>query len=116
MLGAEAAAFGDRAIVIVDRGIYENIEAGVAAALSGHIDGQLVRHGGECSEDEIARLVEAARSMGAQVVVGVGGGKVLDTAKAAARDLGMPVIVAPTIAASDAPCSALQLFTTKTGR
>lgn len=36
-----------------------------------------------------------------------GGGKVLDTAKAAADLLGSPVVCCPTIASSDAPCSAV---------
>lgn len=107
MLGAEAAGFGHRAAVLVDRGIYDMLETALSSALEGHVEARLIRHGGECSEIQIAALSASARNGAAEVIIGVGGGKALDTAKAAARDLGLPVIIFPTIAASDAPCSAL---------
>src|SRR5688572_21483138 len=42
------------------------------------------RFGGECSLAEIERVKTAAREASARVVIGAGGGKVLDTARAAA--------------------------------
>lgn len=71
--------------------------------------------GGECSDTEIDRIAQAAKAAGADVIVGVGGGKVLDTAKAVAYKLGVPVVVCPTIASSDAPCSALSVIYTEDG-
>jgi glycerol dehydrogenase len=53
----------------------------------------------------------AARQHKARVVVGAGGGKVLDTARAAA-DLHLPVVTCPTVASGDAPCSALLVAAT----
>lgn len=41
------------------------------------------------------------------VVLGLGGGKAVDTAKAAALSLGVPIVVAPTVASNDAPTSRL---------
>lgn len=61
--------------------------------------------GGECSEEELKRLAERIRHEKADVMVGMGGGKVIDTAKIAADRAGIPVIVVPTIASTDAPCS-----------
>ncbi len=66
--------------------------------------------GGECSYQEIDDVVAAAKEFGASVVVGAGGGKVLDTARAAAAELGVPVVNCPTVASSDAPCSALSVI------
>jgi glycerol dehydrogenase len=107
MLGVEAIGFGRRAAVLVDRGVYDMLEDALSSALEEHIEAQLIRHGGECSESQIAALYASACDGAAEVIIGVGGGKALDTAKAAARNLGLPVIIFPTIASSDAPCSAL---------
>src|ERR1700694_3557542 len=71
--------------------------------------------GGECSLAEIERVKDAARQAKAQVIVGAGGGKVLDTARAVAAGLDLPVVNCPTVASSDAPCSALSVIYTEEG-
>jgi glycerol dehydrogenase len=70
---------------------------------------------GECTSAEIERAKQVARQVGAGVIVGAGGGKVLDTARAVAADLMLPVVNCPTIASSDAPCSALSVVYTEEG-
>lgn len=70
---------------------------------------------GECSQKEIDRVVEAFKASGCSVVVGIGGGKIHDTAKAAAYYAGAPVVIVPTIASTDAPCSALSVIYTDEG-
>jgi glycerol dehydrogenase len=71
--------------------------------------------GGECSSAEIEKGDAAAREIGARLIIGAGGGKVLDTARAIASDLMLPVVNCPTIASSDAPCSALSVVYTEEG-
>lgn len=71
--------------------------------------------GGECSKNEIARLEEIVMAEKADVIVGLGGGKSLDTAKAVAFKTNNPVIVVPTIASTDAPTSALAVIYTEDG-
>src|SRR5437588_12489665 len=71
--------------------------------------------GGECSLAEIERAKAAAQRQRAGVIVGAGGGRVLDTARAVAADLALPVVNCPTIASSDAPCSALSVIYTEAG-
>jgi glycerol dehydrogenase len=71
--------------------------------------------GGECSPAEIARGKTEAKRQGARVIVGAGGGKLLDTARAVAADLDLPVVNCPTLASSDAPCSALSVIYTEQG-
>jgi len=73
------------------------------------------RFSGECSLTEIERVKAAGRQLGARTIVGAGGGKVLDTARAAAAGLGLPVVNCPTVASSDAPCSALSVIYTDEG-
>ncbi len=70
---------------------------------------------GECTAAEVRRGREAAVASKARVVIGAGGGKVLDAARAIASDLGLPVVNCPTIASSDAPCSALSVIYTEAG-
>lgn len=76
---------------------------------------QVFPFAGECTAAEIRRGCEAARNASAKVVIGAGGGKVLDTARAIASDLSLPVVNCPTIASSDAPCSALSVIYTEAG-
>lgn len=60
---------------------------------------------GECCESEIKRLTEMVINNHIDVLVGMGGGKTIDTAKIVADKTDIPVIIVPTIASTDAPCS-----------
>ena len=70
---------------------------------------------GECCETEIKRLGSRFQENKCDLVVGVGGGKIHDSAKAAAYYQGAPVVIIPTIASTDAPCSALSVIYSETG-
>lgn len=63
------------------------------------------RFNGECCEAELNRLSDVITVQKADVLVGMGGGKAIDTAKIAADRAGIPVIIVPTTASTDAPCS-----------
>lgn len=66
--------------------------------------------GGESTVEEGLLVAKAARESGCDTIIGVGGGKVIDTAKFAANQAGLPVVIVPTAAASDAPCTALSVI------
>lgn len=65
---------------------------------------------GECSVEEITTHVEALSKEEIDCVIAAGGGKCIDTGKAVAFRLGTPVVIVPTLASNDAPCSALSML------
>lgn len=65
---------------------------------------------GECSVEEITRHAEALAHQGIDCVIAAGGGKCIDTGKGVAFRLGVPVVIVPTLASNDAPCSALSVI------
>jgi len=56
-----------------------------------------------------------AKNNSVDLIIAVGGGKAIDTGKAVACDLKLPLVVVPTIAATDAPCSAVSAIYTDDG-
>jgi len=70
---------------------------------------------GECTHAEVARIAAAARSAGATTILGAGGGKALDAGRAAAADLRLPFVSCPTVASTDAPCSAISVIYSEGG-
>ncbi|OSK89196.1 glycerol dehydrogenase [Escherichia coli TA447] len=76
---------------------------------------EIAPFGGECSQNEIDRLRGIAETAQCGAILGIGGGKTLDTAKALAHFMGVAVAIAPTIASTDAPCSALSVIYTDEG-
>lgn len=71
--------------------------------------------GGECCMTEINRIIESVKDAGCDMIAGVGGGKIHDTAKAVGYYAGIPAVIVPTIASTDAPCSALSVLYTEDG-
>jgi glycerol dehydrogenase len=113
-LGKELKRFGRKAFVITDPFVYENIIPSIKSSLNQELSAEIIEFSGECSDEEIERLSGKAGDK-ADILVGIGGGKTLDTAKAVAHNLKIPVAIVPTIASTDAPCSALSVIYTPEG-
>lgn len=70
---------------------------------------------GEASSDEVTRLSDIGRQNNCDFIIGLGGGKTIDSAKAVASELNLQVAILPTTASTDAPCSALSVIYTPHG-
>jgi len=101
--------FGDKPLVVATKSMMER-----AQNLMGD-KGKVVRFGGECSRNEIDRLKGIATEYGATAIAAIGGGKPIDACKVVADELGIPIIVASTIAATDAPTSGCAVVYTDDG-
>lgn len=73
------------------------------------------RFGGQCCHEEIDRQVAFFRTANVDAIVAAGGGKVIDTAKCVAFRLGVSLVICPTLASTDAPCSAAAVVYTEQG-
>lgn len=116
-LGTHIKSFGTRACLVAHPMDVERVQPSLDIALSqGEIELIASQFQGECHEREVQRLVTLARSEECAVIIGLGGGKALDTAKAVAHYSALPVIIIPTIASTDAPCSAIAVIHAEDGR
>lgn len=103
-------------LVIADKFVLGFAEDTIRQSLAkAGLEMDIVAFNGECSQGEVDRLCQLATQNGRSAIVGIGGGKTLDTAKAVAFFQKVPVAVAPTIASTDAPCSALSVLYTDEG-
>jgi len=70
---------------------------------------------GECCEKELQRIEKIAIANANNVIAGIGGGKTIDTAKIIADRMEIPVLIFPTIASTDAPCSGCAVIYSEEG-
>ena len=115
-VGLYANQFSKKFLAIADTFVLGLIEGQIADSFKNNSTELLIEtFKGECSRKEIERLLDILKRENCNGVVGIGGGKALDTAKAVAYYAKAPVIVVPTIASTDAPCSALSVIYTDSG-
>ena len=103
-LPALISVLGQKALILASPSVNGKVLPGCAVDLGApsiHIE--VFR--GECCETELARLSAIVTQKHVDVVVGMGGGKTIDTAKILADRADLSVIIIPTIASTDAPCS-----------
>ena len=115
-IGTYAANCGKKALVLISKGGYKRIGKMIEDSFAASdCDVVFDYFNGECCNSEINRLVEIVKESGCDLTIGIGGGKIFDTAKAVAYYAKTPVFICPTIASTDAPCSALSVVYTEEG-
>ena len=115
-IGVHAARMGTKALVTGGKTALSTCGDAIKSSLDANgVGSNQEAFLGECCDKEINRLIGIGKANGADIVITAGGGKVIDTGKAVAHEMKIPVIVVPTIAATDAPCSALSVIYTEGG-
>ena len=114
-LAHEMTRLGRRTLVVAGGTAERELLPQYLPAWREHLDLVVERFAGECSDSEIDRLTSIATEHKSKVVIGMGGGKVIDTAKAVGHGADCHVLIAPTIASTDAPTSAVSVIYTDSG-
>lgn len=70
---------------------------------------------GEATTAKCEAWAKQCEDTGVTAVVGIGGGKVLDTAKGISHLAHIPDVIIPTVCSTDAPCSSLSIMYTDEG-
>lgn len=111
-----AEKLGKHLFILTSASGKTRVEPSIAESLQNSgITGIYETFQGECSMSEINRLIDLCKKSNCDVIVGIGGGKILDTSKAVAYYMKLPVMIIPTIASTDAPCSALSVIYNDSG-
>jgi len=111
--GEETARLGRRPVIFIDRNVPVNVIEMIGRDLVETVVRQVEP---TCTLAAIDAAVDVAREVGADVVAGMGGGKVIDLGRAAADNLSLSYVAIPTVAASDAPCSSLAVIYDENGK
>ena len=109
--------FGKRPLLLADGLVFSIVGKTILESLKeAGLSSRFEEFRGECSPEEIDKVTNIIKKEGIDVVIGCGGGKSLDTAKAASLYARLPVITIPTSAATCAAWSFIAPTYTREGK
>jgi glycerol dehydrogenase len=115
-VGAQVANLGTRPLIVAgNRTLNLSKEHLKPLFQSQQLHSILASYGADCCEASLKALRKAAKEHKADIIIGIGGGKALDTAKLVAHQLTLPVITIPTSGATCAAWTALSNVYSTTG-
>lgn len=110
-LNVHTEKFGKKAFAVIDSFFFDEFTAKLTAIYETS-DGafESFMYHTEITKELIEQASAKALAFSPDVIIGIGGGKSLDTAKAVAHQLGLPLVIIPTSASTDAPTSAMSVI------
>ncbi|BDU50023.1 iron-containing alcohol dehydrogenase family protein [Haliovirga abyssi] len=114
-LGAKVKKIAKKVLVLSDEKVYKIVEKGLNSLENSEIIYTKEYFNGECCFTEIDRISNILKENGYDAIVGIGGGKILDTVKTAGYKAGVKIITVPTIAATCAAWSSHSAIYTDDG-
>lgn len=115
--GKETARLGTKAYVLSGETAYALAGTTVEAALAeAGVPFVTSVYGGACSQEHAEHVAGEMARDACDVIIGVGGGRILDLAKLVARIAGVPVITVPTSSATCAAFTPLSVVYTPEGK
>lgn len=110
-IGEYTKNFGKKALILSDDVVWGITGGPIEKSFAEeNLEFHLVNFQGEASINEINRVIDEGKEANVDFVIGVGGGKAIDSAKAIADGLEVGVVIVPTTASTDAPTSALSVI------
>lgn len=107
--------YGAQPFVIITNSLFEALSSKLPDIYGDASSLVIKRFRGQCCRSEVDRLSTAASSSQADIVIGIGGGKLMDTAKMVSHELGLPLLIMPTSASCDAATSAMSVLYEENG-
>jgi len=107
--------YGKAVIFIIDANLFGPMKERLSALYGTDHRVSFFSKSGEITLASLDEYQKSFLSITADVFVGVGGGKTIDTAKVIAERFFKPLVIVPTVASTDAPCSGLSVIYKETG-
>ena len=105
--------YGRRPFIVADVAVVNSLREQLANLLRPIVDSlEIAEFSGECSASQIDTMAAKADAANRDVIIAIGGGKAIDTAKGIRILRGGAIIVVPTVASNDAPTSRLAIVYT----
>lgn len=110
------ARFGDKVFALIDAYFYDALSEELKRLYESEgMEFRAESFSAEVTVERIALVAESLKEFAPDAVLGIGGGKTIDTAKGAAALLKSATVIVPTTASTDAPTIALSTLYTDEG-
>ncbi len=110
-----AQHYGTKVLYIITNSLFEQVSSRLSARYPENDTCCCALFQGACCEKSASEFIQIAERFAAEVVVGIGGGNLMDTAKIVSGSLNLPLILMPSVVSCDAATSAMSVLYDENG-